>query len=64
MLDAKSRDARDAPLRMELVDNEARQAGLELDRVWESWKQADRGEVRPLREVMDELRSSHHAASR
>ena len=63
MVDAKKRNAPGAPLRMELVDNEARQAGLELDRVWESWKQADRGEVRPIRKVMDELRALHHAAS-
>jgi hypothetical protein len=34
---------------------------LSLDRVIQSEQQLNRGEARPLREVMDELRHRHHA---
>ena len=38
------------------VPNQHRVPGLELDRLWESWTEAETGETRPLAEVMDELR--------
>lgn len=59
MRDAKKRDAFGKPLNMQLVDNQARVPGLELDRVLRSVSQLDQGLGRPLREVMDELRSNH-----
>ena len=59
MVDAKDRNAFGQPLRMELVDNQCRMPGLELDRVWRSVEQLNRGEGRPFREVMDELRGHH-----
>jgi hypothetical protein len=42
-------------LRMELVDNEARIPGAELEVIYESMDQVDRGEVYPLEAVVPEL---------
>jgi len=53
MQDATRRGQR---LRMELVDNEERAQGMELETVVRAVEQLDRGEGRPLDEVMAELR--------
>ena len=62
MVDAKQRGAFGEPLKMEMVDNECRTPGLDLERLWESWHEADTGQTRPVAEVMDELRTADHAA--
>jgi hypothetical protein len=54
MLEATRRGQR---LRMELVDNEERIPGAELERVVAAVEQLDRGEGQPLEEVMAGLRS-------
>jgi hypothetical protein len=52
MLDTTRRGQR---LRIELVDNEERAEGMELETVVRAVEQLDRGESRPLDEVMAEL---------
>lgn len=52
MLDAKERDARGQPLRMDLVDNELVIPGLNVERAWEGLHQLEAGQSRPLREVL------------
>lgn len=53
MLEAQRRGQR---LRMELLDNEERIPGAELERVVRAVEQLDRGEGRPMSEVFAELR--------
>jgi len=56
MLDAKNREARGGRLRMELVDNEKRMPGMELERITDAIKDLDSGRGRPLREVVASLK--------
>lgn len=55
MLDAKERNARDGQLRMELVDNEARIPGLELERMHAAVRHLDEGKGRPLDDFLANL---------
>jgi hypothetical protein len=56
MVDAKEREAYGHRLRMELVDNEARVPGLELERVVASVDQLDQGGGRSLKEIVAKQR--------
>jgi hypothetical protein len=56
MLDAKEREAEGGRLRMELVDNESRMPGMELERIAGAIKDLDNGRGRPLREVVASLK--------
>jgi hypothetical protein len=56
MIDAKERDAFSRRLRMELVDNEARIPGIELERILLAIEQLDKGQGRPLKEVVASVR--------
>jgi hypothetical protein len=53
MLDVQKRGQR---LRMDLVNNEERIPGMELEKVIQGMEQIERGEGRTLGEVMAELR--------
>ena len=52
MLDAKDREAKGGRLRMELVDNENRTPGMELERITGAIEDLDNGRGKPLREVV------------
>lgn len=52
MEDAKERNALGCQLRMELVDNEARIPGLELEQVIESVEELDRGKGRRFQDIL------------
>lgn len=52
MLDAKEREAEGGRLRMELVDNENRKPGMELERITGAIEDLDKGRGKPLREVV------------
>jgi hypothetical protein len=56
MLDAKEREAEGGRLRMELVDNEYRIPGMELERITGAIEDLDNGRGKPLREVVASLK--------
>ncbi len=55
MRDAIDREAFGHRLRMDLVDNEARIPGLEIEKVLKSIQELDEGKSRPMEEIMAEL---------
>lgn len=56
LVEAFRHQAYGQPLQMDLVDEEARVPGLELERVWRSYRELNASAGRPLQEVMDALR--------
>jgi hypothetical protein len=56
MIDAKEREALYCRLRMELVDNESRKPGLELERITRAIEDLDNGRGKSLREVVANAR--------